>query len=51
MTGTGGGSGAQDREHRRPPWLVQDDPESFWFAGLPPHVDPVIRGEQDGPGG
>lgn len=34
-----------DTEHRRPPWLLQDDPEAIWFAGLPAYTDPVIGGE------
>lgn len=36
------GGGNRDTEHQRPPWLLQDDPESIWFAGLPSYVDPVI---------
>lgn len=41
----GAGMGAaHDETHERPPWLLQDDPESIWFAGLPEHCDPVIGG-------
>lgn len=47
MGGVGAGQGS-DREHPRPPWLVQDDPEAFWFAGLPAHSDPVITPDADG---
>jgi hypothetical protein len=24
-------------------WLVEDDPESVWLSGLPPHGPGVIR--------
>lgn len=37
-----------DVEHERPPWLLEDDPEAVWFAGLPDHVDPVV-GAAPGP--
>lgn len=41
-----GASGARsDEVHQRPPWLLQDDPNSIWFAGLPEYCDPVIGGE------
>jgi hypothetical protein len=37
---------ARDEEHRRPSWLVEDDPEALWFGDLPPHVEPVIRPDE-----
>lgn len=43
----GHGGAAEDTTHRRPPWLLQDDPESIWFAGLPSYTDPVIGAEPD----
>jgi hypothetical protein len=43
MPMTGAGARGQDTEHRRPSWLVQDDPDSFWLAGLPPHWPAVIE--------
>lgn len=47
MAGAGlGGQGAVERA--RPAWLLQDDPESIWFAGMPDHCDPVIGGEPPG---
>ncbi|MGQ0576305.1 MAG: hypothetical protein ACT4RN_19180 [Pseudonocardia sp.] len=41
LAGAGLG-GRDDQEHRRPPWLLQDDPNAIWFAGLPDHCEPVI---------
>ncbi|MGQ0576955.1 MAG: hypothetical protein ACT4RN_22550 [Pseudonocardia sp.] len=41
--GGGAAAGGRDDEHARPPWLLQDDPDSIWFAGMPHYVDPVIR--------
>jgi len=46
-----GATGGQDGDHRRPPWLLQDDADAIWFAGVPHHVDPVIRGEPAGRSG
>lgn len=40
--GAPGGRG-QDSEHTRPAWLVEDDPESIWLSGLPPHTPGVIE--------
>ncbi|MGQ0574087.1 MAG: hypothetical protein ACT4RN_07760 [Pseudonocardia sp.] len=42
--GAGGVGVGQDDRHARPPWLLQDDPDAIWFAGLPAYVEPVIRG-------
>jgi hypothetical protein len=39
----GPGSGGGGEEHARPVWLVEDDPESVWLSGLPPHGPGVIR--------
>jgi hypothetical protein len=39
----GPGSGSGGEEHARPAWLVEDDPESIWLSGLPPHGPGVIR--------
>lgn len=45
-----GGAGAgRDGEHTRPTWLVEDDPDAIWFAGMPHHVDPVIGGGRPDP--
>lgn len=41
VPGGAAGSAAQ-REHKRPAWLVEDDPEAIWLAGLPEHGPPVI---------
>ncbi|MGQ0575319.1 MAG: hypothetical protein ACT4RN_14085 [Pseudonocardia sp.] len=41
MAGAGAG-GQGDQEHQRPPWLLQDDPDAIWFAGLPEYCEPVI---------
>lgn len=46
MPMTGAAGGRQDREHHRPPWLVEPDPESVWLGNLPPHTDPVIGAEE-----
>lgn len=45
--GAGAGCGNQNGEHRRPPWLLEDDPQAFWFRGIPHHVEPVIEGEPE----
>lgn len=45
--GTGGAGRGQDGVHPRPPWLVEDDPQAFWFSGLPEHGPGVIGGESD----
>lgn len=45
--GAGGAGRGQDSEHARPSWLVQDDPQAFWFSGLPDHGPGVIGGEGD----
>jgi hypothetical protein len=47
MGGAGGAGGSSDRGHPRPSWLVQDDPEAFWFSGLPAHCDAVITPDVD----
>ncbi len=39
----GGAAGGQGSTHTRPSWLVQDDPESIWMSGLPPHGPAVIE--------
>lgn len=39
----GSGAGRGGGEHPRPAWLVEDDPESLWLSGLPPHGPGVIR--------
>lgn len=44
--GGGAGGGGQSGEHRRPAWLVEDDPDSIWLSGLPPH-GPAVIGEED----
>lgn len=38
-----GGSGGEDYEHERPGWLVEPDPDDFWFGGTPPVAPPVIE--------
>lgn len=43
--GAGAGAGRSDEVHQRPPWLLEDDADSIWFAGLPEYCDPVIGGE------
>ncbi len=48
MPGAAIGRG-QDTDHPRPPWLVEDDPDALWFAGLPQHTPPVISGSEDPP--
>jgi hypothetical protein len=42
-----GGAGGQHEAttHARASWLLEDDPDAVWFAGLPAHVDPVIGAE------
>lgn len=41
-----GGAGTNGGEpHPRPSWLLQDDPEAIWFAGLPEYGPPVIGGQ------
>lgn len=40
----GTAAGGHDAEHTRPPWLLQDDADAIWFAGVPEHVDPVVGG-------
>lgn len=42
-----GGRGGGDT-HARPSWLLEDDPQSFWFAGMPEFGPGVIGGEGDG---
>ncbi|GAA3226609.1 hypothetical protein GCM10017691_16270 [Pseudonocardia petroleophila] len=42
--GVGRGQGS---EHARPSWLVEDDPQAYWFAGLPDVTAGVIGGEGD----
>ncbi|MBW0117239.1 hypothetical protein I4J48_18530 [Pseudonocardia sp. KRD-169] len=42
--GAGRGEGS---EHTRPSWLVEDDPQAYWFSGLPDHTAGVIGGEGD----
>lgn len=37
-----GSARSDDRVHQRPPWLLEDDPASIWFAGMPAYIDPVI---------
>lgn len=44
MAGVGRG---QDSGHTRPAWLVEDDPQTFWFSGIPEHTAGVIGGEGD----
>ncbi|MGQ0576748.1 MAG: hypothetical protein ACT4RN_21490 [Pseudonocardia sp.] len=41
------GAGGTDETHQRPPYLLEDDPNSIWFAGLPHHVDGIIRADRD----
>lgn len=43
MGGAGAGGGAEG--HRRPSWLLLDDPQAFWFQGMPDHTEPVIGGD------
>jgi len=44
----GGAAGrGQDAVHRRPAWLVEDDPEGLWMSGLPPHGPAVIEPLED----
>ena len=43
----GAGGRVQDTEHRRPSWLVEDDPERFWMSGLPSHGPAVIEPLED----
>lgn len=43
----GAGGRGQDTEHRRPSWLVEDDPEALWMSGLPPHGPAVIEPLED----
>ena len=38
----GGGGRGGDSEHQRPPWLLLDDPQAFWFSGMPAHTSPVL---------
>lgn len=45
LPGAGGGR-QDDSTHQRPAWLLEDDADGIWFAGLPHHVDPVIRGDR-----
>lgn len=40
--GAGAGRGRGDEERRRPPWLLEDDPEAA-FGPMPPHAPPVIE--------
>jgi hypothetical protein len=44
--GAGAGQG-QNGGHPRPDWLLEDDPQAFWFANLPPHGPAVIGGTDD----
>ena len=44
MAGAGRG---QESEHTRPSWLLEDDPQAFWFSGIPEHTPGVIGGEGD----
>lgn len=40
-----GAAGRGDETHQRAPWLIEDDPDSIWFAGIPAYCDPVIGAE------
>ncbi len=42
-----GGAGGQEQVHTRPWWLLEDDPEAFWFTGIPEYGPPVIGGDGD----
>lgn len=39
----GGSKGGEDEEHERPSWLVEPDPDDFWFGGMKPVAPPVIE--------
>ncbi|MGQ0574695.1 MAG: hypothetical protein ACT4RN_10905 [Pseudonocardia sp.] len=45
LPGAGAAGGGDDTTHQRPPWLLEDNPDAIWFAGLPAYTDPVIRAE------
>ncbi len=45
----GGGAGNQGETHTRPSWLLEDDPEAFWFKGMPDFGPAVIGGDDDRP--
>lgn len=45
-----GGAGQQGETHTRPSWLLEDDPEAFWFRGMPEYGPAVIGGDDDRPG-
>ena len=45
MAGAGRGQGGD--EHSRPSWLLEDDPQAFWFAGIPEHGPAVIGGPDE----
>ncbi|MGQ0576996.1 MAG: hypothetical protein ACT4RN_22760, partial [Pseudonocardia sp.] len=47
LGGAGAGGQPGDGTHARPPWLLQDDAESIWFAGLPEYCEPVIGSDPD----
>lgn len=47
MPMSGAGGRGQGTEHRRPSWLVEDDPEALWMSGLPPHGPAVIEPLED----
>lgn len=38
-----GGGGDEDYEHERPSWLVEPDPDDFWFGGMGPVAPPVLE--------
>lgn len=41
------GVASEGETRTRPSWLLQDDPESVWFAGLPEHCQPVVSAEPE----
>jgi hypothetical protein len=41
MTGATAGR-SDDSTHTRPSYLLEDDPDAIWFAGMPAYVEGVI---------
>lgn len=42
-----GGAGRGGSSRRRPDWLIEPDPDSYWLADVPPHLPGVLRPTAD----
>lgn len=43
MPGTAGAGGRGGSSRRRPEWLIEPDPDSYWLSDVPAHGPAVIR--------